>query len=161
MAGCGVHYPGYCVGVAIMTPVNRNYRGMFFVGCSVVLSACAQLLMKSGMLELSTASELLSRTFALESLYLPVVQTTILWVVAGLSCYAVSMLFWMAALARYELSLAYPMLSLSYVLVYIGAVYLPSLHESVTALRSGGIVLIVIGVILVTRSRSVATGLSK
>jgi len=123
-----------------------------------VLSASAQLLMKYGMLALANSGDLLSQPLSLNSLYQPALQAMLFWVSAGLICYAISMLFWMAALARYELSLAYPLLSLSYVLVYIGAAHLPGLNESVSGLRSGGIVLIVTGLVLVTRSNNDTRG---
>lgn len=137
-----------------MSMDRGHQRAMLFVIISVVLSAFAQLLMKSGMLALSTLEPSTLQNPGLEMVHIPGIQIAFAWVVAGLSSYAVSMLFWMAALARYELSLAYPMLSLSYVLVYIGAALWPGFNESITSLRTGGIVLIVIGVILVTRSGS-------
>ena len=64
------------------------------------------------------------------------------------------MLLWMMALANYELSFAYPMLSTSYILVYLGAVLLPQRNETVSAAKTIGIILIVTGVIFVTRSKS-------
>lgn len=137
-----------------MSREDGQYKGVIFVISSVVLSACAQLFMKSGMLELAGSGGLQITQLSVEQFYDPGFQAALLWVGTGLICYAVSMLFWMAALARYELSLAYPMLSVSYVLVYLGAVWWPGFHESVTALRTAGIFLIVIGVILVTQSRS-------
>lgn len=133
---------------------HDHYKGMIFVGSSIVLSACAQLFMKSGMLNLATTSALTTPAVSPLHLFTPAAVPALLWVTLGLCCYTISMLCWMAALARYELSLAYPLLSLSYVLVYIGAVLWPGFNESMTGLRSSGIVLIVIGVILVTRSGS-------
>jgi undecaprenyl phosphate-alpha-L-ara4N flippase subunit ArnF len=76
----------------------------------------------------------------------------VLWVMAGLVCYAISLLFWMSAIARLELSYAYPMLSLSYVLVYITAANWPLLNESFSLGRSLGILIVIAGVVLVTRS---------
>jgi len=137
-----------------MSREDGYYKGVIFVICSVVLSACAQLFMKSGMLELADSGGLQIMQLNVERLHDPGFQGAFLWVATGLMCYAVSMLFWMAALARYELSLAYPMLSVSYILVYLGAVWWPGFHESVTTLRTAGIVMIVVGVILVTQSRN-------
>ncbi len=125
------------------------YKGMAFVISTIVLSASAQLLMKYGMLELAHSNTEFLRNFALDTLN----PTAILWVLAGLACYAVSMLFWMAALTKYELSFAYPLLSLSYVLVYLGASLWPGFNETITGLRSSGIALIVTGVVLVTRTK--------
>ena len=133
-----------------MNVADSKFKGILFLAASILLSACAQLLMKAGMLEMQ-AQDLIALWQA-DSLQLQALLPTIVWVVSGLACYAISMLFWMAALARYELSLAYPMLGLSYVLVYVAAVYWPRLNESVNSMKSMGILLIVLGVVLVTRT---------
>jgi undecaprenyl phosphate-alpha-L-ara4N flippase subunit ArnF len=80
--------------------------------------------------------------------------SAILLIILGLAAYGMSMLLWMMALANYELSFAYPMLSTSYIFVYLGAVLLPQLDETVSSEKTVGIILIVIGVIFVTRSKS-------
>ncbi len=130
---------------------TKNWPLSLFIGCSIVLSAGAQLLMKAGMLELDHTGI----AYILENI--PVVSADLLsaavWVLAGLVFYAISMLFWMAALSRYELSLAYPLLSLSYVLVYLGAVLWPRLHETVSIPKTVGILFILAGVFLVTRTK--------
>lgn len=133
-----------------MNVADSRFKGILFLAASVLLSACAQLLMKAGMLDMQ-AQDLVALWQA-DSLQFQVLLPTAVWVVSGLACYAISMLFWMAALARYELSLAYPMLGLSYVLVYVAAVYWPRLNESFNLVKSMGILLIVLGVVLVTRS---------
>jgi len=143
-----------CVGHRLGgTGVNTQHgqrRGMIFIFASVVLSACAQLFLKAGMLEVAMHD--LPRHLANMAGHWPLFLPAISWLGLGLLCYAVSMLFWMAALAKYELSLAYPMLSLSYVLVYFVAVAWPRLGESVSMSKTMGIVFIVAGVILVTYS---------
>lgn len=115
-------------------------RGILFITGSIVLSALAQLLMKIGTLGIHglISTEIVS------------VYSSLIWISVGLVCYAVSMFLWMAALARYQLSFAYPLLSLSYVLVYIGAAVCPRLNESFTLWKSIAILFIVIGVVLVT-----------
>ena len=122
----------------------KQNAAMLWVVASVVLSACAQLLMKAGMLDLHG----LGADFANPG---PELLPAVAWVLGGLGCYALSMMFWLAALTRYELSMAYPLLSLSYVLVYLGAVWWPRLGETVSFAKTAGIVLIVLGVVLVTR----------
>ncbi len=123
--------------------MNRK-SAVFWVAASVVLSACAQLFMKAGMLELNGNG--MGAFVALGAEILPVLS----WVALGLGCYGLSMMFWLAALTRFELSMAYPLLSLSYVLVYLGAVWWPRLGETVSIAKTAGIVLIVLGVVLVT-----------
>jgi multidrug transporter EmrE-like cation transporter len=71
-------------------------------------------------------------------------------VLAGLGCYVLSVGLWLVALSRVDVSLAYPMLSLGYVVNAIAAWYL--FGEAVGALRFAGIALILLGVLVVSRS---------
>jgi len=114
--------------------------GFLFVLGSVILSAVAQLAMKAGTLEVDKLSWVVDDS----------IWAVLNWVMIGVGSYAVSMLLWMFALARYELSFAYPMLSMSYVLVYIGAALWPRLNESVSLWKTEGILFVIIGVVLVT-----------
>jgi undecaprenyl phosphate-alpha-L-ara4N flippase subunit ArnF len=135
-----------------MTAGNRQRVSMLLIGCSIVLSAGAQLLMKAGMLELGNLDMMHTLKISPETMahLLPVLA----WVLTGLMLYAISMLTWMGALAKCDLSLAYPLLGLSYVLVYGGAVIWPRLHETVSVSKTIGILLILAGVFLVTRSKN-------
>lgn len=71
-------------------------------------------------------------------------------IVAGLACYVVSVVVWIIGLSRVPVSIAYPMLSLGYVVNAIAAHYL--LGEAVTLSRWFGIGFIIVGVWLVARS---------
>ena len=71
-------------------------------------------------------------------------------IVAGLACYVVSVAVWIMALSRVEVSVAYPLLSVGYVVNALAAWYL--FGEAVTPMRLVGIGVIIIGVWLVTRS---------
>jgi len=124
-----------------MTPRQKSY---VYMTASILLSSVAQLCMKAGML-LFAHQDWAGISAILTS-------PALLWVMIGLACYGMSLLFWMSAIARLELSLAYPMLSLSYVLVYLVAVNWPMLHEHASWVRSLGIIVVVIGVILIARS---------
>ncbi len=124
---------------------------MLFVLASVILSACAQLFMKASMIELQAVDVWhLAAAYPAE---LPAWLPVIAWGVAGLGCYALSLIFWVVALAEYELSLAYPMLGLSYVLVYAAAVFWPRFGESVSLSRTMGVLLIMVGIALIQRRR--------
>lgn len=127
-----------------MTPKHKSY---IYMGASILLSTMAQLSMKAGMLLFSIQTGG-NWHGIITQLDIP----ALLWVGAGLACYGFSMLFWMSAIARLELSLAYPMLSLSWVLVYIVAVNWPMLHEHASWIRTLGILFVVFGVILIARS---------
>lgn len=68
---------------------------------------------------------------------------------AGLSCYALSVGCWLVTLRHLPLNLAYPLLSLSYLLVYVSAVWLPVFNEVFSMRRFAGVVLLIVGIILV------------
>ena len=71
-------------------------------------------------------------------------------IVGGLACYGVSVVVWVIGLSRVPVSIAYPMLSLGYVINAIAAYYI--FGETVTLSRWLGIGFIVVGVWLVARS---------
>lgn len=100
----------------------------------VLLNATAQLLLKAG-----TNAMPLGPRLALEP-----------HILGGLACYAVSVVVWVIALSRVPVSIAYPMLSIGYVVNAIAAWQL--LGESLSPLRMGGIGVIIAGVFLVARS---------
>ncbi len=57
-------------------------------------------------------------------------------------------LFWLAVLSKWDLSLAYPLLSISYIAsLFIGALVL---GEQVTLVRIVGVIVVVVGVVLIT-----------
>jgi len=71
-------------------------------------------------------------------------------VLAGLACYVVSVALWLVALSRVEVSLAYPMLSLGYVVNAAAAYWL--FGEALGPARCAGIALILLGVFLIART---------
>jgi len=129
-----------------ITPTTTS-NAVLLLGLSVVLSACAQLFLKVSMIQLQLHDE---DNFISSFFYIIFENNVVLiWLMAGLACYALSMLSWMFALIKYELSFAYPFLGITYVLVYIGAVYWDQIGEQLTWPRTAGIVLILIGVVFV------------
>ena len=70
--------------------------------------------------------------------------------IAGVVCYGVSLMVWILGLSRVPVSIAYPLLSLGYIINAIAAHYL--LGEAVTVARWLGIGFIIVGVWLVARS---------
>jgi multidrug transporter EmrE-like cation transporter len=72
------------------------------------------------------------------------------WLWLGLICYGVSVVVWLLALSRVDVSIAYPMLSIGYVVNAIAAWHL--FGESLGAGRLTGIGIIIIGVFVLARS---------
>ena len=71
-------------------------------------------------------------------------------ILSGVACYVVSLVVWILGLSRVEVSIAYPMLSIGYVLNAVAAWYL--FGEAVSMARLAGIGVIIIGVYIVARS---------
>lgn len=70
-----------------------------------------------------------------------------IFVIAGVFCYALSAILYIVVLTKLNVSLAYPLVSLGYVLVALSAWFF--LNEEITVLRWAGIALIVAGSVLV------------
>ncbi|MDQ0215256.1 multidrug transporter EmrE-like cation transporter [Oikeobacillus pervagus] len=70
--------------------------------------------------------------------------------ITGLFLYGLSALVWMVVLRKVELSYAYPMVSVGYVLVFVFSYYL--FGESLSMNRIIGMVFIMIGIIFISRS---------
>lgn len=68
---------------------------------------------------------------------------------AGLGCYVLSLMVWQFALQRLALGKAYAFLSLSYVLVWLGSLFLPDYSEHFSWLACIGVFAIMVGVLLV------------
>ena len=117
--------------------------GLVLVG--VLLNAAAQLLLKAG--TNAVGSFEFSMANALPVGWKLATQPSI---VGGLACYGVSVVVWIMALSRTEVSVAYPMLSIGYVINALAAWYL--FGEAVGAQRMVGIGVIIVGVYLVARS---------
>lgn len=111
----------------------------------VLLNAAAQLLLKAG------TNAVGAFEFTRENI-VPVGMKLGLepHILGGMLCYAVSLVVWILGLSRVPVSVAYPMLSIGYVLNAVIAWHL--FGESLTAQKLLGIGFIVLGVVLVTRS---------
>ncbi len=72
------------------------------------------------------------------------------FIVAGVCCYGISLVVWIMGLSRVPVSIAYPMLSIGYIISAIAAWYL--FGESLTSQKMVGIGFIIIGVYLVAKS---------
>jgi multidrug transporter EmrE-like cation transporter len=111
----------------------------------VLLNAAAQLLLKAG------TNAVGQFEFSAQNI-LPVGMKLAFepHIAAGLACYVVSVAVWIVGLSRVPVSVAYPMLSVGYIVNAVAAWYL--FGESLTAQKLAGIGFIVCGVYLVARS---------
>ena len=122
-----------------------NLPAFLLILTGVLLNAAAQLLLKAGVTPLGTLSVNLHNL-------LPVMLRVLgQWpIIAGLACYVVSVGVWILALSRVEVSLAYPMLSMGYVVNALAAWWL--FGEALGPMRWAGLLLILGGVLVMARS---------
>ncbi|TQI80355.1 undecaprenyl phosphate-alpha-L-ara4N flippase subunit ArnF [Serratia fonticola] len=125
-------------------------KGYIWGMASVMLVTLAQLLMKWGMTQIPLMS-FSDVTWTLLSDY----WLALLAVSCGIVGYALSMLCWFFALRYLPLNRAYPLLSISYALVYLAAVILPWFNESATLLKTLGTLFILLGVWLINSNGAV------
>ncbi len=111
----------------------------------VLLNAAAQLLLKAG-----TTAVGRFEFSAANAVPIGFKLATEPHIVGGIACYVVSVVVWIMALSRVEVSVAYPMLSIGYVVNALAAWYW--LGEAVTPMRLVGIGIIIVGVYVVARS---------
>lgn len=119
-------------------------KGVRWALLSVLLVSVAQLLLRYAMTKLPPVD--FSGAFVLVALQS---QKALLILLAGLLGYVASMACWYFALHRLALSKAYALLSLSYILVWAAAIWLPGWHEPFS-LRGGlGVLMIMAGVLVI------------
>jgi multidrug transporter EmrE-like cation transporter len=111
----------------------------------VLLNAAAQLLLKAGTNAVGRFE------FSVQNI-LPVGMKLALepHIAGGLACYVFSVAIWIVGLSRVPVSVAYPMLSVGYIVNALAAWYL--FGESLAAQKLIGIAFIICGVFLVARS---------
>ncbi len=110
---------------------------------SVSLNASAQILLRKAM----TAGPLPPVS---QVVPLAVSLGTNPWLIAGMLAYAVSIGSWMMVLSRVQVSAAYPMLSIGYVIAALIGMFF--LGEAVGPIRWAGIALICCGVFVIART---------
>ena len=122
--------------------MNR-YLPLILAG--VLLNAMAQLCIKDGMRVIGPFA------FSLENI-VPVGYKVIFspLILCGMACYAVSIILWIMVLSRVDVSYAYPLLSVGYIVTALAG---KGLFGEVLGLdRWAGILVICMGVYLITRS---------
>ncbi len=122
-----------------------NLTSFALILTGVLLNAAAQLLLKAGVTRVGEFQ------FSLDNAVpVGIKLATQLPILGGLACYAISVVVWIMALSRVPVSVAYPMLSIGYIVNAFAAYWL--FGESLNAQKLIGIGVIVIGVYLVARS---------
>jgi multidrug transporter EmrE-like cation transporter len=123
--------------------MNLVSFGLIFVG--VMLNVTAQILIKAGTNSIGyfefSRSNLLPVGIRL---------ATEPHIVGAIACYALSVVIWILALSRVQVSIAYPLLSMGYVVNAAAAWWF--FNESINPAKIAGIGIIILGVIFISRS---------
>lgn len=122
-----------------------NTTSLALIVTGVLLNAVAQLALKAGVKDLGPIGLSLDQVWPVSS---RLMAEPYLW--TGLVCYGVSVVIWILALSRVEVSIAYPMLSLGYVVNAAAAWWL--FGEALGPMRLLGIGIIIVGVYILARS---------
>lgn len=114
-----------------------DLRSLGIALASILLGATGQFLLKLGMMNFSnvTANNIWGQLIHI--FFTPAIFI-------GFACFGLSSVLWLVVLARWELSMAYPMVSLGYVLAFILAGIF--LHEVFTLPKIIGSTFILIGI---------------
>ena len=113
---------------------SSSFVGHFALAAALLFGVTAHVLLKFGVLRVQAQPEVLF---------------TYLWIFVGLGIYAVGTCFWILCLSRLDLSYAYPFSGVTYVLVFLASWFF--FGDNISLQRVGGIVLICIGVVFVSR----------
>ncbi len=110
---------------------------------SVALNAFGQLALKFGTNKIGEIS--------LKSNFIDILFASITWpILTGILCYILSVSIWIVALSRVEVSIAYPMLSMGYIIVTFFAWYF--LNEQMSFMRLFSLAIIITGIVMLANS---------
>lgn len=124
-------------------------RTILLILIDVLFSVAGQLSLKRGMMEVGEINAAFFSNNLLAGVWR--MFTTTPFVILGLAMYGAGAFIWLIVLSRANLSYAYPMIALTYVLVPLAA-WLFLNEPPIPPLRWAGMALIIAGVILVAHS---------
>ena len=117
----------------------------YFIIITVILNALSQLLLKKGVNSIGSFDLNLSSIFKnFENILLNP------YIVGGLILMTLSMLTHLISLSKFDVSFAFPFISLSYIIVFSGGYFL--FNEQISIIRLVGLLFIVIGTIFLAKS---------
>jgi multidrug transporter EmrE-like cation transporter len=122
----------------------KKMEAIVLVLISVLLGVSGQLSLKQGMKNIGNFE---IKDFLSNKVFELIAEK---FVVIGIASYAIATLLWLVVLSKAELSFAYPMLAIGYILIAIFSKIF--FGENITFVRFLGILLISLGVFLLLKS---------
>lgn len=123
--------------------MNLKIIVIILILINTVLTVSGQTFLKLGINKVQSLHPSSLANFFLNSFLTPEV-------VFGICLYSISMFMWLVILSKANLSFAYPVVAISYVLILISSVVF--LHETVTPIRIIGVAVIILGVGLISQT---------
>jgi multidrug transporter EmrE-like cation transporter len=124
---------------------EKKMKLLILILTPIAIGVVAQIFLKMGMLQVGkfaiTGSNIIPQ-------FIKIFMNPAVFV--GFTLYFISALMWLIVLSRVELSFAYPLLSVGYVLILIASWLL--FKENVSLIRWSGVIVICFGVYLISRS---------
>ncbi|WP_382400327.1 EamA family transporter [Lentibacillus salinarum] len=119
--------------------------GYLYIFGTILFTVYGQIVLKWQMDQAGTLPESLwdKMTFLLQLLLNP-------WILSGFAAAFLAALCWMAAMTKFNISYAYPFMSLSFVLVFLLSVVL--FGDPVTVQKIVGLTLIIAGIVVTSQS---------
>src|SRR4051812_41740046 len=121
-----------------------NWIGFLYIALTIAFTVYGQMVMKwqvnqAGEFPPDTGEKIV---FIIRLLLTP-------WVISSFASAFIASMFWMAAMTQFDISFAYPFMSLSYVIVMVLSVLL--IGEKITPYKIVGTLVIIAGLFIVTR----------
>lgn len=135
--------PPEAIPVAATSPRAGGAISIALLIVSICFAIAGQLTLKSAMTQIGRIGS--AQVSKASSTIVKAVKTPRLWI--GLVLFGVSALFWLVVLSRVPLSLAYPLVGISYILIVAFARLF--LGESVPPLRWAGVAIVAAGIAIV------------
>lgn len=119
--------------------------GYFYIFGTIAFTVYGQLILKWRIDQYDPLpAQLTGKLFFLAKLFLDP------FLMSGLASAFIASLFWILAMTKFEISYAYPFMSLAFVLVFLFSVFF--FEESVNSSKVIGLTLIVLGIFMTSRS---------
>jgi drug/metabolite transporter (DMT)-like permease len=125
--------------------MSNTLKNFILVMTPISMGIIAQILLKTGMLQIGKFSVELSKLFGT---FVGIFLNP--FVLSGMFLYFAGSLIWLIVLSRIDLSFAYPLLSIGYIFIVLYSDII--LKEEVSLVRWAGVLTIVLGVFLISRS---------
>ncbi len=123
-----------------------NLLSWSLVLAGTLVSSTAQLLLKAG----TNALAGMTKNSDIPSLIVRAITQP--FILAGIACYVLSMGIWIMVLSRMPVSVAYPLLSLGYIVTAVIGYF--AFGEQLGWAKVAGILIIILGVVVLTTAKS-------